>query len=124
MREIMNPEWREGQAIDFNSADERVAEACRVLWGCGFITPVVSVISKDDLREVVSKHFMGRGRKRLPNGFQDPDYFCFMAFTVYALAKVWREYGGDHKVHFVVSRKEVVTDHIREFHDAMQRLLT
>lgn len=121
MSEIRRDEWRRQHRISFNDAEERVAEAVRVLYSMGPMLAVVSVIKRKDLQEVFHNRF--KRKKQVPLGLDEPDYLCFIAYATILLAEVHRRYPVADRVNFVVSSKQKVTDRLSLFVEDMKQLL-
>ena len=62
-------------------------------------------------------------RKKLPIGIDEPDYFCFLAYSSTVVAKVSAMYPDAKKVDFVVSKKGKLTTRLQVFHEEMRRLM-
>jgi hypothetical protein len=103
MTEIRSGVWRKENSISFNDAENRVAEAVRILHGTGSLTAMASVIKRKDLREIV--HSLYPSKKKIPRGLDEPDYACYMAYLTIMLIRVHAIYSDATRVNFIVSHK-------------------
>ncbi len=119
MTEIRNKEWRSSYGLSFNDSEERISEAVRIMQSTGYMTGVMSLIKRSDLAEVVQNRF--RRGKRVPLGLNEPDYFCYPAYFQAIAEQVHGRYPEADRIDFIVSRKQKVTHHLREFHGIVKR---
>lgn len=117
LTEIRSRQWRKEHSISFNEAEKRVEEALRVLESSGSLKAFGSVIKRSDLRETI--HAKHKNRKRIPRGFDEPDYACFMGFVGLVLDWVHESCPDVKRVNFIVSRKSpTVTKGLNEVIEA------
>jgi hypothetical protein len=119
MREIRDEEWRDKHGISFNDSENRISEAVRVLYSMGAMSAIASVIKRVDLQEVIHSKF--KRKRDIPVGLDEPDYFCFLAYASFVLAEVYKRHPDVKKINFMVSKKNGVTEHYRDFADTMKR---
>jgi hypothetical protein len=103
MTDIRSTAWRQKHSISYHEAENRVAEAVRILYGTGSLTAMASVIKKKDMREIVHSRYPNK--KDIPIGFEEPDYLCYMAYIAIMLIRVSAIYPDATRVNFIVSRK-------------------
>lgn len=115
MNEIRREDWRTQHKISFIEADRRTDEAVRVLYSMGAMSALASFIKRSDLSEVF--HSKYKRKKQVPIGLDEPDYFCFLAYTCYVLAELHKRYPDADRVNFILSRKHKVTQRIIANHD-------
>jgi hypothetical protein len=121
MVDIRSREWRKQQAITFNDGEERVSEAVRVLYSMGAMSALCSVIKRSELAEAIQSKF--KRKNQIPIGVNEPDYICFLAYASYVLREVQRRHPETERVNFVVSKKENVSEHYRDFVRDIKRYL-
>jgi hypothetical protein len=114
MSEIRRPEWRATHSISSSEADWRTDEAVRVIYAMGAMSALASYIKRSELAEVF--HSKYERKKQIPTGLDEPDYFCFTAYTCYVLGELRRAYPDAERVDMVVSRKQTVSHHIVQNH--------
>jgi hypothetical protein len=119
MREIRDEEWRNQHGISFNDSENRISEAVRVLYSMGAMSALASVIKRVDLQEVIHSKF--KRKKQIPVGLDEPDYLCFLAYASFVLAEVHENYPLATRVNFIVSRKNNVTEHYKDFVETMKQ---
>jgi hypothetical protein len=119
MREIRDEEWRDKHGISFNDSENRISEAVRVLYSMGAMSAVGSVIKREDLQEVIHSKF--KRKKNIPIGLDEPDYFCFLGYATCMLAEVHKRHPDVQKVNFIVSKKNTVTEHYRDFVETIKQ---
>jgi Protein of unknown function (DUF3800) len=118
MVDIRSTEWRDKHAIAYSDAEDRVSEAVRVLYSMGAMSALGSVIKRRDLQEVIHSKF--KRRNKIPVGLDEPDYFCFIAYAWFVLGEVQKNYPKATKVNFIVSKRQSVTEHYKDFVETMK----
>jgi hypothetical protein len=121
MREIRTAAWRDRYHISFNDAEERVADAGRVINSFGNIAVMASTIQRSELKDIFHKGY--KKLKNVPRGIDEPDYLCFIGYAASMIAQVRKKWPEATRVNFVVSRKKGVTHHIQTFRDELKRFI-
>jgi len=104
MTDIRSWRWREEKGISYNDAENRVAEAVRVIFSTGSMDAVASVIKRSLLHEVFPKQTDPK-KKRIAN-LDTPDYICYMAYILIMLLRARKLHPDATKVNFVFAEKE------------------
>jgi hypothetical protein len=104
MTEIRSWRWREEAGISYNDAEERVAEAVRVIFSTGSLDAVASVIKRSVLHQVFPKQTDPKKKKQA--SLDTPDYVCYMAYILLTLLRVRKLHPDAAKVNFVFAEKE------------------
>jgi hypothetical protein len=121
MTDIRNEKWRTKHRISHAESQRRVTEAVKLLSTTGDLNIILSRINRAELAEVIHKRY--RRKRDVPENLAKPDYFCFLTFCVDAVAGICGKYENVDKIYFVVSRKEVVTNYIKEAHKDLPQWL-
>ena len=114
MSELRNEKWRDSLGITHLDSQDRVDEAVRLLSHAGCLSIVASVINRSDLASIIHSRY--KRKKDIPIYLVEPDYFCFLGYSVYTVVGVHKKYPNAEKVNFVVSRKQNVTHHLHQAH--------
>jgi hypothetical protein len=124
MNEIMNSGWRTKHGISLFDAENRIEEAVSVIACTGSLMATLGLLERGDLEDTVQRKLKEqRGMHRLPIGLDEPDYLCFLVYSEFTIAQVYRRHPNTDKVNFVVSLKQKVTHHIKEFHEELKTLM-
>jgi hypothetical protein len=118
MREIKNEKWRNEHRITLRESEIRISEAAEVVGAFGNIAAIVSSVRRSDFNAVFNRK--NRKKRHIPIGLNEPDYLCFVAYAAFMLGQVHRKWPEATKVNFVVSLKHGVSNHIKEFKEAMR----
>ena len=79
-------------------------------------------MSRDDLENTVHALLRQEGI-RPPFSVAERDYLCLIAYSYGVLLQTAAEYSGVEKMHFVVSQKRKVSEHIKECHEDLRSKL-
>jgi hypothetical protein len=121
MTEIKNDGWRRKYEISQHDSQDRISEALKILSHSGGLSINTSIIKRSELTAILHSRYSRK--KDVPLHLSEPDYFCFLAYSAFTVANVYRKYPCAEKVDFVVSRKQKVTHHINGAHDDVRKLL-
>jgi hypothetical protein len=114
MTDIRSPKWRTEHGLSKTSAEDRVDEACNLIHTMGSLYPIGAHLDAGVFRDNFgSTKFVAAsgGAKTF-----EPDYTCFLLYTVLVLSYVDTYHPEAEKVDFIVERKSDITKHIQEFH--------
>jgi hypothetical protein len=118
MTDIRHYRWRNELGISYNESERRVSEAVRVLYSMGAMSALASVMKRSDLHEVFQKK--RSGKQRIPTGFDEPDYLCYLGYITYTITEVYSRYPDVTQVNFVVSEKQNITKKLKAFYSALK----
>jgi hypothetical protein len=121
MIDIRREAWREQHHISFNDGDERVAQAARILYSTGSMSGVGSVVERGDIHDHF--HTLFKRKKNVPVGLDQPDYLCFLAYSTFTLAEVWKTYPDVTQVNFVVAQNGKITQRLAAFFQEIKLLI-
>ena len=114
MTEIRSPKWRAEYGLSKEDAERRVDEACAIIHTMGGLFPIGAYMDAGNFRDnFASAKFIAAsgGAKTL-----EPDYICFLLYSMLVLSYVDSYHPEAQKVDFIVERKSDITKHIQEFH--------
>lgn len=123
MTEMRDEEWRKtkGNGISYEESERRIDEAVKLLSHSGALSIVTSTIQRSELTKVIHERF--GGKKKVPENLREPDYFCFLAYSMIVLKRAHAVYQDAEQVDFVVSRKQRITHYIQEAHDKLREIM-
>jgi hypothetical protein len=119
MVEVRNSEWMAEYGLSRLQAEDKVEEAARVIDAAGDLLPVVSIIQRAELEDIIKAACRTRG-VRIPTGLDQPDYLSFVAYAHLTLLLVREKVPGAVKLDLVVSRKQKITHYVEQFYQAMK----
>ena len=122
MKEIRRESFRAKHNLTPRDAEDRVDEAIRLIRSTGGLVAVASTMLRADLEDGLHRKVREHGvRPRI--GIDEPDYFCYLAYALYVLKEVQHLYPEARRIDFVVSKKNKITNHVKEFHDVLRELI-
>ena len=114
MTDIRSRSWRAKYALSDTDAEDRVDEACELIAQLGTLYPVGAYLDAGIFRDNFSsfRFVAASGGEKI----FEPDYVCFLLYSVLVLRYVDVLYPEADRVDFIVETKSDVTKHIQEFH--------
>ena len=121
MTDVRSRAWRDENKISYNDAENRVAEAVKVLFSTGGLDAVASVMKRADLQELFHKPH--KNKKSIPAGFDEPDYVCYYVFITIMLLRIHKLHPDANQVNFVVSKNGKITRGVRNIAEVTRQHL-
>ncbi len=114
MTDIRSRQWLARHGLTWDAGDDRVEQAFAVIRTMGSLYPIGAHLNAGKFREQFAtlKMVVASGGAKS----YEPDYLCFLAYTVIVLDYVATVHPEAEKVDFMVERKSEATKHIQEFH--------
>jgi hypothetical protein len=115
MTDIRSPQWRSEHNITATEAERRTDEAIGIIESSSYLAAIVVCLNRSDLEDTVHQKLRDSSQP-ITRNVADPDYLSFLAYaesTIYGLRKCEPDVD---RVNFVVSVKEKVTHHLKDFH--------
>src|SRR5712691_4676877 len=121
MREIWTSEWQEEHDISGSDAYTCVEEAVSVIRSTGSLYPVTVGVGVPDFRTILAAPLQRMGANW--EILEDPDYFCYIGFVIFVLARIHLVIPEATRVNFLIEHSEKTTENIKGFHEQMQEVL-
>ena len=122
VREINDSGWRAVHGVSYNEAQNRLAEASRIMNSFGNAACIISAMRRSEMEMIFNP--CGRKKKYVLKGLEEPDYICFVAYVRLMLAQVKAKWPEATKLHLIISEKKGISEHISIFKESMDRVLT
>jgi hypothetical protein len=122
MTEIRSPRFREKLGLSRKDADDRVAEACRVIRSMGSIFPVRSTLHAGIFLKTCGKRQWRNNPTQKAKKFE-VDYVGFLGYVYLVLLHISEDYPDAEKVDFVIGIKSGISNHIQEFYSGLPQVL-
>ena len=121
---IRRPEEQARYGLSSRQADERIAEAVRIVSSLGSLYLVSSMLEVPHFAaQFASARLIKRVEPQPAVGEFKPDYLPFLGFAIVVLQYVSHAHPEAQQVKFVVEHKQGVTPLIEDFYQGLQRNL-
>jgi len=121
--ELRDEKWRatKGNGISYHESECRIDEAVKILSHSGALSIFTCGIRRSVLTALIHDRF--GGKKNVPEQLREPDYFCFLVYSMGMLHRAKEKLPDAERIDFVVSRKQKITHHIHEMHENLRAIM-
>jgi hypothetical protein len=121
MSEIWGEDWQDRYKMTGSDAFWRVEEAATVLRTTGSLYPITAGIRVDQFQSILVQPLKRVGR--FGELVEQPDYLCYIAYSLLVLQYVNQMFPQATKVNILVERSDATTRRIKGFHRHLHHFL-